>query len=101
MRAGIGFLTSAIGSRGPGQKIEPGTCVIVCEYLFEEFYSQGSEEYFGAWASEVDLLVDEGRKVLDSVRRPRRPGYWTFVLGRPEQDFCREQIGWRFGEIGG
>jgi hypothetical protein len=75
-----------------------GICVIVCEYFFKEFYSQGSDEYLYAWAREVDVLADEGWKVLDSVRQPRHPGYWTTVLGRPVQEFQRERVGGAFAE---
>ena len=74
--------------------------MIVCEYFFKEFHSKGSDEYLDAWAEELDRLSDQGWRVLDSVRQPRRPGYWILVLGRPEHEFRREEIGWRFGEIG-
>lgn len=67
--------------------------MIVCEYFFKEFYSRGSDEYLNAWAAEVDRLGSDGWKVLDSTRRPERPGFWTVVLVRPAQEFCDRQLG--------
>ena len=72
--------------------------MIVCEYFFKAFDSRGSDDYFDAWAREVDLLGDQGWKVVDSLRQHGRPGNWTLVLGRPESEFSDKQIGWKFGE---
>jgi len=59
--------------------------MIVCEYVFKEFYSRGSDQYLNAWAAQVDRLGREGWEVLDSIRCQGRPGVWTVVLARPAE----------------
>jgi hypothetical protein len=59
--------------------------MIACEYIFKEFNSLGSDEHLDRWALEVDRLGDEGWEILECVRRPGRPGFWTVLLCRPGQ----------------
>jgi hypothetical protein len=74
--------------------------MIVCEYLFKAFYTRGSEEYLDTWAMEVDLLAEEGWKVLDCCRQAQGRGFWTLILARPAHLFGRESVEGRFAEEG-
>lgn len=51
--------------------------MIVCEYLFKEFNTKGSNEYMDSWASHVDLMAEEGWAVLECNRKPASFGLWT------------------------
>ena len=57
--------------------------MIVCEYLFKEFNTGGSDEYLDSWASHVERMADEGWEILDCIRRPGSFGPWTVLLSRP------------------
>ncbi len=74
--------------------------MIVCEYFFKAFYTRGSEEYLHAWAMEVDLLAEEGWKVLDCRRQTHGRGFWTVIFARPAHQFRRESVDGRFAEEG-
>ena len=66
--------------------------MIVCEYFFKEFHSRGSDEYLRAWAAQVDRMAAEGWRVLDCSRKPQQ-GFWTVILGRPNEEFTHYKIG--------
>ncbi len=36
--------------------------MIVCEYLFKEFNTKGSDEYIDSWASHVDIWLTKAGK---------------------------------------
>ena len=41
--------------------------MIVCEYLFKEFNTSGSDEYIDSWASHVDHMAGDGWEVLECI----------------------------------
>jgi hypothetical protein len=49
---------------------------------------------------EVDLLAEEGWKVLDCCRQAEGRGFWTLILARPVHLFRRESVEGRFAEEG-
>jgi len=51
--------------------------MIVCEYVFKEFNTKGSNEDMDSWASHVDLMGEEGWAVLECNRKPASLGLWT------------------------
>jgi hypothetical protein len=59
--------------------------MIVCEYLFMDFCSRGTDDYLCAWAAKVDKMGNQGWEVLESLRRPATPGLWTVLLWRPRR----------------
>lgn len=65
----------------------------ICEYFFKGFYSRGTDDYLQAWVAEIDLMADQGWKVLD-CRRQLFPGFWTVILGRPACEFPNEEPYW-------
>jgi hypothetical protein len=67
--------------------------MIVCEYVFKEFNSRGSDGYIVRWASQVDQLGNEGWEVLECVRRPGKVGLWTVMLFRQSQNDPGRQMG--------
>jgi hypothetical protein len=60
--------------------------MIVCEYLFMEFYSHGDDDYLCAWATQVDEMGEQGWEVFDCVRKPDTYGLWTVLLCRPGEE---------------
>jgi hypothetical protein len=66
--------------------------MIVCEYLFKEFNTRGSDEYLDSWASHVDHMADEGWEVLECIRSPRGFGLWTVLLCRPSRIGPRHKL---------
>jgi hypothetical protein len=64
----------------------------VCEYLFKELNSHGSDEYRDAWALQVDQMADDGWEVLECVRRHECFGMWTGLLCRPGQTGSRRKM---------
>jgi hypothetical protein len=69
---------------------------VVCEYFFKEFHPRGGEDYLHEWAVQVDRMLAEGWTVLECCRQRDRPGFWTTVLERPAQEFCRQEAGQDF-----
>lgn len=88
---GIGTSTCAIRSDDPGYE-----GIVVCEYFYKEFNARGDDDYLHAWAAEVDWLAEYGWAVLDCVRHPERPGFWTTVLCRPAGEFEDELLSRKF-----
>jgi hypothetical protein len=66
--------------------------MIVCEYLFKEFNTKGSDEYIDSWASHVDHMADDGWEVLECIRRPESFGLWTVLLCRPSRKGPRRKL---------
>jgi hypothetical protein len=93
---GIGTSTCATSSDEPGCQ-----GIIVWEYFYKEFNARGGNDYLQTWAAEVDLLAERGWAVLDCVRRPRRPGFWTTVLCRPASEFEDELLSGKSRTKGG
>jgi hypothetical protein len=66
--------------------------MIVCEYLFMDFYSRGNDEDLYAWATKVDQMGYQGWEVLECIRRPRSFGLWTVLLSRPTRNRPRRNL---------
>jgi hypothetical protein len=56
--------------------------MIVCEYLFTEFNTRGSDEYVARWAEHLDETLAEGWEVVDAVRKSSADGMWSVCLAR-------------------
>lgn len=67
--------------------------MVLCEYLFKSFYALGDNQYFNAWAAEIDDMFAAGWRVVECYRNDHNPGFWTTVLGRPEHAVCLPEVG--------
>ena len=56
--------------------------MIVCEYLFTEFNTRGSNEYIEWWAEQLEDVLAQGWQVVDAVRKSSADGMWSVCLAR-------------------
>ncbi len=56
--------------------------MIVCEYLYTEFNTRGSDEYVAWWAEQLEDVLAQGWQVEDAVRKSRGDGMWSVCLAR-------------------
>lgn len=56
--------------------------MIVCEYLYTEFNTRGSDEYVEWWAEQLEEVLAQGWQVVDAVRKSHADGMWSVCLAR-------------------